>query len=120
MSNVTALKPTARELLKGIKIIDVDTHISESPPFSTDRAPAKLKDRMPRIVGEGADRKWVIDEDKFIAIPWAVCAIKHGGEKIHQMEEVIAIEFPDADLACYDPATRVKMMDDQGIHAQIA
>ena len=111
MSNVTALKPTARDLLAGIKIIDVDTHISESPDLWTERAPARLKDRMPRVVGEGADRKWVIDEDKFVAIPWAVTAIKHGGEKTHKMDEVLAIQFPDADPACYDPQTRVRMMD---------
>ena len=120
MSNVTALKPTARDLLAGIKIIDVDTHISESPTLWTERAPARLKDRMPRVVGEGADRKWVIDEDKFVAIPWAVTAIKHGGEKTHKMDEVLAIQFPDADPACYDPQTRVRMMDEQGIPAQIA
>jgi predicted TIM-barrel fold metal-dependent hydrolase len=120
MSNVTALKPTARELLAGIKIIDVDTHISESPTLWTDRAPARLKDRMPRIVGEGADRKWVIDEDKFVAIPWAVTAIRHGGEKTRSTADAITIQFPDADPACYDPATRVRTMDEQGIHAQIA
>jgi len=67
MSNVTALKPTARELLAGIKIIDVDTHISEWPELWTERAPGNLKARVPRIVGEPGDRRWVIDEDTFLA-----------------------------------------------------
>ena len=120
MSNVTQLKPTARDLLAGIKIIDVDTHISESPTLWTDRAPAKFKDRVPRIVGEGADRKWVIDEDKFVAIPWAVTAIKHGYEKVQRTEDAVEIQFQDADPSCYEPSLRVKMMDEQGIHAQIA
>ena len=66
--NVTSLrksKPTARELLAGIKIIDVDTHISEWPELWTERAPLSIKNRMPRIVGTGKDSKWVIDEDIF-------------------------------------------------------
>ena len=66
MSNVTALKPTARDMLAGIKIIDVDTHISEWPGLWTDRAPAAYKDQMPRIVGEGKERKWVIGDGTFI------------------------------------------------------
>ena len=32
-------KPTARELLSGIKIIDADTHVSEWPELWTERLP---------------------------------------------------------------------------------
>ena len=84
MSNVTALKPTAREMLAGIKIIDVDTHVSEWPELWTERAPAAYKNRMPRIVGKGAERKWIIDEDTFIYNSGAAAAVMKDGSKDRQ------------------------------------
>jgi len=119
MSNVTALKPTARDMLAGIKIIDVDTHISEWPELWTDRAPAAYKDRMPRIVGKGKDRKWVIDEDIFIYNTGAASAVMKDGSKTRGIE-FITTEIPEVHVASYDVHARVKMMDEQGIHAQIA
>ena len=55
MATVSPLhkKPTARELLQGIKIIDVDTHVSEWHDLWTSRAPERLKHLVPRVVGEG-------------------------------------------------------------------
>jgi predicted TIM-barrel fold metal-dependent hydrolase len=120
MSNVTALKPTARELLAGIKIIDVDTHISEWPDLWTERAPGNLKARVPRIVGDGADRRWVIDEDTFLAPGCAATAVLKDGTKTHSYDEVVTTTIDAADPACYDVDARLAMMDAQGIHAQVA
>ena len=39
---------TARSLLKGVKVVDADTHITEWPDLWTSRAPAGFKDRMPQ------------------------------------------------------------------------
>ncbi len=121
MSNVTNLnrKPTARELLTGVKFIDVDTHVSEWPELWTDRAPAKLKHRMPRIVGEGKDRKWVIDEDKFLFPLGAASAVLKDGSKMRGMG-FIDLQLADVHAACYDVHARLKMMDEHGVHAQIA
>jgi predicted TIM-barrel fold metal-dependent hydrolase len=119
MSNVTALKPTARDLLAGIKIIDVDTHISEWPGLWTDRAPAAYKDRMPRIVGQGADRKWVIDEGTFIYNHGASAAVMKDGSKTRG-SSFAETTISDVHAGAYDVHARVKMMDEQGIHAQIA
>jgi len=33
----------------GIKIVDCDTHLTESPDLYTSQAPAALKDKMPRV-----------------------------------------------------------------------
>ncbi len=120
MSNVTALKPTARELLAGIKIIDVDTHISEWPDLWTERAPGNLKARVPRIVGEGGDRRWVIDEDTFLAPGCAATAVLKDGSKLHSYDAVVTTTIDAADPACYDVTARLAMMDAQGIHAQVA
>lgn len=120
MSTVATLqkKPTARELLAGIKFIDVDTHITERADLWTSRAPAKLKDRMPRIVGTGADRKWIIDEDTFLYNNGASCAVMKDGEKALGWS-FTQITHDDITPAAYDVHARLKMMDEQGIYAQI-
>ena len=120
MSNVTALKPTAREMLKGIKIIDVDTHISEWPELWTERAPGNLKARVPRIVGEEGNRRWVIDEDTFLAPGCAATAVVKDGSKLHGYDAVVTTGIDNANLACWDVDARLAMMDEQGIHAQVA
>ena len=120
--NVTSLrksKPTARELLAGIKIIDVDTHISEWPELWTERAPPSMKNRMPRIIGTGQDKRWVIDEDIFLYNTGAASAVMKDGTKTRGFEYVTT-EFPGISAAAYDVNARVKMMDEQGIYAQIA
>jgi len=119
VSNVTALKPTAREMLAGIKIIDVDTHVSEWPELWTERAPAAYKNRMPRIVGKGAERKWIIDEDTFIYNSGAAAAVMKDGSKARGAV-FAGTEIHEVHAGAYDVHARVKMMDEQGIHAQIA
>ena len=122
MASVTAIKtkqPTARELLHGIKVIDVDTHISEWHDLWTSRAPARFKDLVPRVVGVGADRRWVIGEDGFLFGASASAAVMRDGSKSR------GVEFFDKDIddvhqGAHDVTARVRMMDEQGIYAQVA
>jgi predicted TIM-barrel fold metal-dependent hydrolase len=118
MSNVTALKPSARDLLAGIKIIDVDTHLTEWPELWTERAPAAWKNRMPRIVGKGAERRWVIDEDTFIYNSGAAAAVMKDGSKTRGAL-FAETEIADVHPGAYDGKARLAMMDEQGIYAQV-
>ena len=122
MATVTPLKakqPTARELLQGIKVIDVDTHVSEWHDLWTSRAPEKLKGLLPRVVGEGKERHWVIGENNFLFEANASAAVMRDGRK------AVGMEFASKDIGevhagAHDVTERVKLMDEQGIHAQIA
>src|SRR5215475_9855709 len=121
MATVTALKkkPTVREMLQGIKVIDVDTHVSEWHDLWTARASSKNKHLMPRQVGEGKDRRWVIGEDAFLFAASASSAVLLNGEKAK------GLTFWDKDVGqvhpgAHDVHARVKLMDEQGIYAQIA
>jgi predicted TIM-barrel fold metal-dependent hydrolase len=120
MSSVTPLqrKRTARELLAGIKVIDVDSHLSEWPTLWTERAPASLKDRVPRIIGEGSAKRWVIDKDTFIHPICAGSAVLRDGTKVRGWD-FIDLETHQVHAGSYDGAARVKVLDAQGIHAQI-
>ncbi|MCB2061324.1 MAG: amidohydrolase family protein [Novosphingobium sp.] len=121
MATVAPLKskqPTARELLQNIKIIDVDTHISEWHDLWTSRAPEKLKNLVPRVVDTGGKRQWVIGEDQFLFDSFASCSVMPDGSK------ATGVGFFDRDVgqihkAAHDVKERVKFMDEQGIHAQI-
>jgi len=122
MATVTSIRSqsqTTQELLAGIKVIDVDTHVSEWPDLWTSRASAKWKGLVPRMVGEGEERQWVIGEGEFLAARNAVSAIRKDGHKSYGME-FREWEIPDVMEATWNTGKRVEMMDEQGIHAQIA
>ena len=120
MATVSPLRrPTARDMLAGIKIIDVDTHVSEWADLWTARASAKMKPLMPRLTGEGEERHWVIGENDFLAARYANSAVLRDGSKTRGIE-FMQCENEQVHVAAYDVHARVKMMDEQGIHAQIA
>ena len=49
------------ETMADIKVIDVDTHLSEPENLWTKRAPAKFKDRVPQVGMVDGQPSWVID-----------------------------------------------------------
>jgi uncharacterized protein len=122
MASVTPLtikKPTARELLQGIKVIDVDTHVSEWHDLWTSRAPTKLKDQVPRVIEKDGKRQWVIGDDTYLFEASASAAVSLDGEKMR------GLAFFEKDIGqvhqgAHDVTERVRMMDDQGIYAQVA
>jgi predicted TIM-barrel fold metal-dependent hydrolase len=116
---IEASKPTARELLRGIKVIDVDTHVSEWHDLWTARATGRLRDLVPRVVGEGADRHWVIGEDSFLFGASASAAVMRDGSKARGVD-FFARDIDEVHAGAHDVAARVRLMDEQGIHAQIA
>ena len=120
MNDVSPITATAsaKELLKGIKIIDVDTHISEPWDLWTSRAPAHLKDRVPRFVETGDSPHWVIDRDTFLAPLNGYSAVMRDGSK------VLGYDFNKRSVAeVHEGASslkaRLKYMDETGIYAQI-
>jgi predicted TIM-barrel fold metal-dependent hydrolase len=122
MGDVTPIQreaPGWREMLAGIKIIDVDTHISESPDLWTSRAPAALRDRVPRMVEKDGKRRWVIEEDTPLSAGGANSAIMKDGSKVRGFE-FVNNTLSDVHEASHNVHSRVKYMDDQGIYAQIA
>jgi predicted TIM-barrel fold metal-dependent hydrolase len=122
MGSVAELKrsrASARELLAGIKIIDVDTHFSEPWDMWTSRAPASLKERVPRVVRDGDSVKWVIDKDIVISGPCGFSAIKRDGTKSGGFDFFFNLTVNEAHLGASNGAARLKVMDDEGIYAQI-
>lgn len=107
------------ELIDGIHVIDTDTHLSEPPDLWTSRAPAKYKDRVPRLVeGPKGRMHWVIDGDISIAAGSAASVVNQDGAKMFGLE-FLKHGVDSVHAASHDPVARVAVMDELGIHAQI-
>jgi hypothetical protein len=51
--------------MSGYTIIDADTHVTETPEVWTSRAPAAMRDRVPRIeTTSRGNQRWVLGDSK--------------------------------------------------------
>src|SRR5215472_369326 len=67
--------------LARMPIIDVDTHFTEPPELWTSRAPAKLRDRAPRVERDAHGvEQWVVDRNLVLG-PVGYCVIRRDGSK---------------------------------------
>src|SRR6056297_2922070 len=101
-----------------LSIIDVDAHITEPHDLWTSRAPASMKDRVPRVVGSGKERAWVVDKDIQISTTNPSSVIARNGEKSRGIE-FFGWQFEDVHEASYDMKARVELLDRFGLFAQI-
>jgi uncharacterized protein len=103
-----------------LKIIDVDTHLSEPPNLWIDRAPPGLRDRVPQIRDYNGRPSWVIDGDKPIGLganPYS--AIRKDGSKILDVDDFAPMTYDTVHAGSYAVGPRLEEMDRCGIHAQI-
>src|SRR5882672_8269903 len=91
------------------KIIDVDTHVTETPDLWTSRAPASMRDRVPHVVvGRDGSPRWSMGQGSPLAhvgmtATAGVGSFKHPPKNYEEMH-------PGA----YDAKARLKYMDDTG------
>lgn len=103
-----------------LKVIDVDTHLSEPHDLWTKRAPASARDRVPQVVMLNGKKSWVIDGDQPIGIGAnPASSISKLGAKTSTGLRHRAFQIEDIHPASFDAKARVAMMDETGIWAQI-
>ncbi|HLG89188.1 MAG TPA: amidohydrolase family protein [Alphaproteobacteria bacterium] len=107
-------------LIEGIKVIDADTHLSEPHDLWTSRAPARLKDRMPRVKLINGKRAWVIDDDIPLSGAGAspISVIRKDGSKSRSLE-FFEWQIEDVHPGAFSVKERLKLMDQSKIFAQI-
>jgi predicted TIM-barrel fold metal-dependent hydrolase len=108
---------TTQESLTDIKVIDVDTHLSEPADLWTSRAPAKYRDRVPQMRVLDGHRVWVIDQDKSIGIG-AASVVYGDGSKARNMN-FSHWQVEEVHPACSQTKARLDVMDESGIYAQV-
>jgi predicted TIM-barrel fold metal-dependent hydrolase len=104
--------------LDQVKVIDTDTHMTEQHDLWTSRAPAKFRDRVPRVEKVEGAATWVVDGE-VLGRAGAGGVIDRNGVKGRSFEGLYEWEIDNAHIAAYDPVARVEMMDDIGVWAQI-
>lgn len=103
---------------EGIKVIDIDTHISEPLDLWTSRATPKYRDRVPQMRMLDGQWVWTIDGDRSMGVGSAASVIYRDGTK------AAGIEFTDWQVdevhpGCSRTEDRLRFMDENGIWAQI-
>jgi predicted metal-binding membrane protein len=65
-----------RNTMSGYTIIDVDTHVTETPELWTSRAPASMRDRVPHVVvGRDGNPRWLFAESTATILTWTVMMV---------------------------------------------
>ncbi|MBV1918166.1 MAG: amidohydrolase [Sphingomonadaceae bacterium] len=116
--NPLAHEKTAKELLKGVKVVDADSHITEWPDLWTSRAPGKYKDVMPQRKTVDGVTAWMLG-DYMLGRDYGYSAIMKDGSKLPGLE-FFDHPIEDVFVGAYDTKARLAYMDDSGIAAQIA
>ena len=100
-----------------LKVIDTDTHISEPPDLWTSRVPAKWRDVVPHVERnpETGYQHWRIGDYWLMGTGFYAVA----GWKDFPPHGPVDLEQEGVDAGAWDPAERLRRMDQFGIHAQI-
>ncbi len=106
------------KLAEDVRVIDADTHLTEAHDLWTKRAPAKYKDRVPRVEEIDGQPTWVVDGSP-LGFAGGGGVIDREGEKFPFAESMIVWGIDRIHEAAYNPELRLKMMDESGVHAQV-
>jgi len=100
-----------------IDVIDVDSHYSPPPGFWEAHAPAKFKERVPRIrENDQGMPEWVVDGNRFDSIGFNM--VRPDGSKVQGNMQALP-SFEEMHAGSYDVKARVAWLDEHGISRQI-
>jgi predicted TIM-barrel fold metal-dependent hydrolase len=105
------------DLLSGIKVVDVDTHLTEPHDLWTSRAPAAYRDRVPQVHDVDGVASWVFD-DVVLGRAGAGGVVRRDGTK-SLGAEFMRWDFDEVHLGAHTVGPRLEVMDRLGISAQI-
>ena len=105
--------------LSTIAIVDADTHLIETADLWTSRAPASLKDRVPRVEDVDGEESWVM-EGNVLGRAYRGGVIRSDGAKIETDIVYSEWRLEDIHAGAYALKPRLAVMDAAGITAQVA
>ena len=105
---------SSAQLNKGIKVIDVDTHLSEPLDLWTSRAPAKWKERVPQVRELDGKPTWVIDGNRSLGVGSASSVVHADGRKADGVEFSIWL-VDEVHPGCSKVKERLQVMDESGV-----
>ncbi|MGE0821870.1 MAG: amidohydrolase family protein [Candidatus Binatia bacterium] len=99
--------------MSGYTIIDVDTHVTETPDLWTSRVPERMRDSVPRLGTDAKGRQWWFLGERRIANP-GLTATAGVGDMTKW-----PTSYEEMHPAAFDAKERLKYMDELGIWAMI-
>jgi len=117
-ANSTSKRSSDGGIVQGIKVIDIDSHLSEPLDLWTSRATPKYRDRVPQMRMLDGQWTWTIDGNRSMGVGSAASVIYRDGTK------AAGIEFTDWQVdqvhpGCSRAKERLEFMDENGLWAQI-
>jgi predicted TIM-barrel fold metal-dependent hydrolase len=106
------------QLYRDIKVIDVDTHLSEPLDLWTSRATPKYRDRVPQMKQTDGKFVWTIDGDISMGLGAASSVVHASGRKAQGFEFSKWI-VTDVHPGCSQAKARLEVMDQSGVWAQV-
>jgi predicted TIM-barrel fold metal-dependent hydrolase len=104
----------AQDLFDRVRVIDVDTHLTEPPDVWTARLPASRHDDVPHIERIDGRDTWMAGGTR-LGSPGYYSMAGHDGV----MPASIPETYEDIAPAMYDAAARLEFLDAEGIDAQV-
>src|SRR3954452_1119023 len=105
--------------LDEVKVVDADTHMTERHDLWTSRAPAKYKDRVPRVERIDGATQWIVERDVVLGRAGAGGVVDVNGHKGRSFEGLYEWELEQGHRAGWDLDARMELLDEIGIWAQI-
>jgi predicted TIM-barrel fold metal-dependent hydrolase len=103
------------EIFAGVSVVDCDSHWTEPPDLWTSRAPARLRDRMPKVTERDGVQLWHVGD--VTLGPIGLSVVRRGGDKAYGQLFLPHIE--QLHPASYDAKARLELLDALGIGTQI-
>ncbi len=104
--------------LDGLRVVDADTHLTEAHDLWTKRAPARYRDRVPRVEMIGGRPTWVVDGAE-LGFAGGGGVIDREGRKGRALEALYEWPIDKIHVGAFDPRARIAVMDESGIWAQV-
>jgi uncharacterized protein len=105
--------------LSTFDIVDADTHLIEKADLWTSRAPASIKNKVPRVEDLDGKATWVMGDTE-LGAAFIGGVIRRDGAKIDTDIAYSEWGFDDIHPGGYDLTARLAVMDAAGVSAQIA
>jgi predicted TIM-barrel fold metal-dependent hydrolase len=106
-------------LVQDLRVVDADSHMTERHDLFTERAPKGYEERVPHVEQVDGQPMWVIDGKTF-GKAGSGGTIDHDGKKHpFRASQGGAWTIDDVHPAAWDPASRLRLMDELGIDAQV-
>jgi uncharacterized protein len=105
------------EVFEGLRIIDADTHLTEPPDLWTHRAPARFRDRVPRVETVKGHTTWVVD-GMTLGRAGGAAVIRRDGTKVPGTD-FLKWSFDDVHPGAHSIPERLQSMDELGVWGQI-